>query len=116
MNVHTVCTSLLWSIGVSRCTTLQWKEPLKGSGRKLAAKGCDIREWGETHGISCGHNIENSLDLLPFWIHIPVHHKRGGKQVEYGWLQECLNLNKQLILIYSWNAIHPNKDEDHPGC
>ena len=35
--------------------------------------------------------------------------------MEYGWLQECLNLNKQLILIYSWNAIHPNKDEDHPG-
>jgi len=36
------------------------EEPLKGSGRKLAASGCDIREWGGSHGISCGHNIENS--------------------------------------------------------
>ena len=45
----------------------------------------------------------------------PVHHKRGGEQVESGWLHECLNLNKQLILNNSLNAIHPNKDEDHPG-
>ena len=35
--------------------------------------------------------------------------------MESDWLQECLNLNKQLILNNSLNAIHPNKDEHHPG-
>ena len=111
ISVHIPCL-VHWCKPVYNATM---ERAIEGKWTELAAKGCDIREWGETHGISCGHNIENSLDLLPYRIHIPVHHKRGGKQVEYGWLQECLNLNKQLILIYSWNAIHPNKDEDHPG-
>ena len=71
MHVHNQCANIPCLVHWCKPVyNVSMEEPLKGSGRKLAASGCDIREWGGSHGISCGHNIENSLGLLPFWIHI----------------------------------------------